>query len=75
MLNLLTRLFGIVVETVSQRITDHVVGFDISYMAAAVDHREVSLDVVDCSTNKLDRHGTNIFAEMQRLKCRFGDGR
>jgi hypothetical protein len=33
MLKLLTRRFGIVVETVSRRITDHVVGIDIRYPA------------------------------------------
>ena len=75
MLKLLTRLFGNVVKTVSHCITVRVVGFNISHMAAAVDHRVVSLDAIDCSTNNLDRHGTNLFAEMQRLRCRLGDGR
>ena len=66
----LTRLFGIVVETASHRIIVHVVRFDIRHMATAVVLRVVSLDAVVCSTKKLDifiRHGTNLFAEMQRL--------
>jgi hypothetical protein len=64
-LKLLTIIFGIAVVRVSQLIATHIVGIDISLMKAVVEHREVSLDVVDgISTTILDGHGMNLL-----LKC------
>jgi hypothetical protein len=59
-LKLLTIFFGIAVVRVSQQIAVHIVGIDISLMKAVVDHRVVSLNVVDPSTTKLDGHGMNL---------------
>ena len=49
-LKLLTIFFEIGIECFSQLIVVHIEGFDISLMAAVVDHRVVSLDGVEFST-------------------------
>ena len=51
---MLTSFFGIVVECFSHLIVVHIVGFNISLMAAAIDQRVVSLDVVKFSATKPD---------------------
>jgi hypothetical protein len=60
---------GIVVERLSQLIAVYIVGFDISLMAAVVDHRQVFLVFVESSTMNSDVRRHDMKIERQRLRA------
>ena len=65
-MKLLTNVFRIVVVRVSHLSVVYIVGIDINLLAAVVNQREVSLDLVEFSTPNPDvrRHSMNLL-----LKC------
>jgi hypothetical protein len=69
----LTNYFRIVVVRVSHRSVVYIVGLDISLLAAVVNQREVSLDLVEFSTLNLDlwRHSMNIFCLLKCSDCKM----